>query len=211
MIKLQNNILTRDPLPAFLQGLQPESLRDLTWTDPALGVSDCAWLPEVDQSPVLKPYERYGAETLTFGEGVAIVTRAVVPWPAPEIAADMAVVKSTLVKQIDAAVLAVYDRPMSLSKEYESREKAAADYRAAGYAGTVPARLAGFATPAGMTPTAAADLVLSQSAQMRGALDSLGDLRMRKYEVQRATTEAAAREVHTAIMAQIAAISASLG
>ena len=140
---------------------------------------------------------------------------APVPPTAAEIAAvaaaALAVVKTTLVKQIDAAVLAVYDRPMSLSKEYESREKAAADYRAAGYAGTVPARLAGFATPAGMTPTQAADLVLSQSAQMRGALDSLGDLRMRKYEVQRATTEAAARTVHTDIMAQIAAIASALG
>jgi len=114
-------------------------------------------------------------------------------------------------KQIDAAVLAVYDRPMSLSAEYESREKAALDYKASGYTGSVPARLAGFATPAGMTPTQAADLVLSQSAQMRGALDALGDLRMRKYEVQRAATEAAARTVHTAIMAQIAAIAFALG
>jgi len=119
--------------------------------------------------------------------------------------------KAASVLQIDAAVLAIYDRPMTLGKEYESREKAAADYKAAGYTGPVPARLAGFATPAGMTPTQAADLVLSQSAQMRGALDSLGDLRMRKYEVQRATTEAAARTVHTDIMAQIAAIASALG
>ena len=27
--------------------LAPESLADLSWTDPALGVSDAAWLPEV--------------------------------------------------------------------------------------------------------------------------------------------------------------------
>ncbi|PHX98298.1 MAG: hypothetical protein CK529_13675 [Rhodospirillaceae bacterium] len=119
--------------------------------------------------------------------------------------------KTDLSKQIDAAVLAIYDRPMALSKEYEAREKAAADYKAAGYTGTVPARLAGFATPAGMTATAAADLILSQAARLRGALDSLSDLRMRKYEVQRATTEADARSVHAAIMAQIAAVAASLG
>lgn len=127
------------------------------------------------------------------------------------IAANLASLKTTLTKQIDDAVITIYDRPMALSKEYEAREKAAADYKAAGYTGTVPARLAGFATPAAMTTTAAADLVLSQAAQMRGALDMLSDLRMRKYEVQRATTEAAARTVHTTIMGQIAAIAAALG
>lgn len=124
--------------------------------------------------------------------------------------AALADLKTKLSKQIDDAVLAVYDRPMLLSKEYEAREKAAADYKAAGYTGTVPARLAGFATPAGMAPQAAADLVLSQAAQLRGALDSLGDLRMRKYEVNRATSELAIRTQHAAIMAQIAAIAAAL-
>lgn len=119
-------------------------------------------------------------------------------------------VKKELSAQIDAAVIAIYDRPMQLSKEYEAREKAAADYKAAGYIGAVPAWLAGFATPAGMEPQAAADLVLSQAAQMRGALDSLGALRMRKYEVQLASTEADARTAHTDIMAQIAAVAAGL-
>ena len=103
MIKLQNNSLSREPLPVFLLGLQTESLRDLSWTDPALGVSDCAWLPEVDQSPALKQYERYGAETLTLGDDVAIVTRAVVPWSASEIAADMQAKNAALQATIIAA------------------------------------------------------------------------------------------------------------
>ena len=97
MIKLKNNTLTRDPLPAFLQGLQPESLRDLSWTDPALGVSDSAWLPEVDQSAPLQQYQRYGAETLALSNNAVIVTRAVVPWTVAEIAAD---VKSRVPQQI---------------------------------------------------------------------------------------------------------------
>ena len=130
---------------------------------------------------------------------------------AAAIAANLANVKADLSKQIDAAVIAIYSRPIILSEEYKGREKAAADYKAAGYAGAVPARLAGFATPAGMTATAAADLILSQAAQMRGAADALSDLRMRKYEVSRATTEAAARTAHAAVMAQIAAVAASLG
>lgn len=89
MIKLQNNQLTREPIPQFLIGLDQSSLRDLSWTDPALGVSDSAWLPEVDQSPALQQYQRYGAETLTLGDNAVIVTRAVAPWTAEEIAADI--------------------------------------------------------------------------------------------------------------------------
>ncbi|MDH1590673.1 hypothetical protein, partial [Stutzerimonas stutzeri] len=65
MVKVQNNTPTREPIPSFLRGLAPESLADLSWTDPTLGVSDCAWWPEEDQSPALGEFERYGAETLT--------------------------------------------------------------------------------------------------------------------------------------------------
>ena len=90
MIKVKNNTATREPLPDFLQGLAPESLTDLSWTDPALGVQDCAWLPEVDQSPALGKYERYGEETLTVGDGVVIVVRPVVPFTQAEIAAAQA-------------------------------------------------------------------------------------------------------------------------
>ena len=88
MIKIQNNTPTRESIPAFLQGLAPISLADLSWTDPALGVADCKWLPEVDQSPALGEYERYGAETLTIDGDQVIVVRAVVPWSAEEIEAD---------------------------------------------------------------------------------------------------------------------------
>lgn len=90
MIKIQNNTATREAIPAFLQGLAPESLADLSWTDPALGVSDAAWWPEVDESPSLQRHERYGAETLTVGDGVVIVNRAVVPWTQAEIDAEAA-------------------------------------------------------------------------------------------------------------------------
>ena len=90
MIKIQNNLATREPLPAFLNGLAQESLADLSWTDPALGVSDAAWWPEVDQSPPLQEYERYGEETLTIDaiNKQVIVTRAVIPWTTEEIEAD---------------------------------------------------------------------------------------------------------------------------
>ncbi|MFC7518685.1 hypothetical protein ACFQUU_27110 [Herbaspirillum sp. GCM10030257] len=38
----------RTPVPDFLYGLLPESLVDLTWSDPALGVHPYAWLPYED-------------------------------------------------------------------------------------------------------------------------------------------------------------------
>lgn len=88
MIKVHNNIATREALPAFLLGLLPESLADLSWTDPALGVSDCKWLPEIAASPELGEYERYGTETLTLEGDHVTVVRAVVPWTQEEIAAD---------------------------------------------------------------------------------------------------------------------------
>jgi hypothetical protein len=90
MIKVQNNTATREPLPAFLHGLAPMSLADLSWTDPALGVSDCAWLPEVDESPALGQYERYGAETLTVRDGVVVSVKQVVPFTQEEIDAVLA-------------------------------------------------------------------------------------------------------------------------
>lgn len=110
MIKIQNNTATRDPLPAFLIGLEPESLADLSWTDPALGVSDCKWLPEVDQSPALQQYERYGEETLTISGGVVIVTNSVVPFTAEEIAqvqAQEAAVKESRKQEIQAQIAAL--------------------------------------------------------------------------------------------------------
>ena len=89
MIKIQNNTATRSPIPTFLIGLTPESLSDLSWTDPALGVQDCAWWPEEDRSAPLSEFERYGNETLTpdYERRVVIVTRSVVPWSEAEIEA----------------------------------------------------------------------------------------------------------------------------
>ncbi len=102
MVKVQNNTPTREPIPQFLQGLAPESLLDLSWTDPALGVSDCAWWPEDDQSPALGEFERYGAETLTVDaeRRVVVVAREVVPWSDEEIAAAKSAQREQITQQI---------------------------------------------------------------------------------------------------------------
>lgn len=108
MIKVQNNTATRESIPAFLRGLAPESLADLSWTDPALGVSDAAWWPEQDTSPALQQYERYGEETLTIGEGVVIVNRAVVPFTQDEIAAAQAAALQQAIEQVQRQRAAEY-------------------------------------------------------------------------------------------------------
>lgn len=102
MIKIQYDTATREPIPEFLRGLAPESLADLSWTDPALGVSDCAWWPEEDQSPALGEFERYGAEALTVDADrrVVVVVREVVPWSAEEIAEHEAQRRAEMAQQI---------------------------------------------------------------------------------------------------------------
>jgi len=88
MIKVKNNIATREALPTLLLSLELSSLQDLSWTDPALEVQDCAWYVEEDQSQSLGTYEEYGEETLTIDteRKVVISSKAVIPMSAEKIA-----------------------------------------------------------------------------------------------------------------------------
>ncbi|WP_052750459.1 DUF4376 domain-containing protein [Pseudomonas putida] len=81
MIKVQNGIATRESIPAFLIGLAPESLADLSWTDPQLGVQDCAWWPEESADGELAAEMKWGTEILTpdIGRQVVIVTHEQAP------------------------------------------------------------------------------------------------------------------------------------
>jgi hypothetical protein len=62
------------------------------------------WLPEQDVSPVLGEFEQYGDETLSLGDGVVLVSRAVVPMPASQIQQimleKMQAVQSEIVNQV---------------------------------------------------------------------------------------------------------------
>lgn len=102
MVKVENNIATRELIPQFLRGLTPESLADLSWTDPALGVQDAAWWPEEDQSPALGEFERYGDEALAVDaeRRMVVVVREVVPWAAEEIAEHKAQRRREMAQQI---------------------------------------------------------------------------------------------------------------
>ena len=70
MIKVENGVATREPIPDFLdQKDMPEaraSLLDLSWTDPQFGVQNAAWWPEEDVSGELGTNKKWGAEVLTL-------------------------------------------------------------------------------------------------------------------------------------------------
>lgn len=133
MIKVQNNIATREPIPQFLRGLAPQSLADLSWTDPQLGVSDAAWWPEEDQSATLGEFERYGSETLTVDADrrVVVVVKEIEPWTAEETAeyrkslvpekvtmrqARLALHAAGILSQVQPAIDALPDPPKTLAQ-----------------------------------------------------------------------------------------------
>ena len=108
--------------------------------------------------------------------------------------------------QIDEAVASIYGRFTRFAIEYQEREAQAQAYKDAGYTGDVPPRVAEFATPAGMPAQAATDLILQQAVNLRTAQGELSALRMRKYEVLRAETDAAAQTVASEILAGVEAV-----
>lgn len=140
-----------------------------------------------------------------FVDGVLTQQWTLVDCPTPVIAAK----RQSMIDSIDAACAAIYNRVGRFSEEYKEREAQAIAFKAAGYTGAVPRQVAAFATPAGVTPTYATDLILSQAAQLRGALSALGELRMRKYELKADSLDAAVA-AHAQIMAAINAIGAAL-
>lgn len=127
-------------------------------------------------------------------------------------AAAEAATRAALCTQIDDAVAAIYTRYTRFSDEYTLRLTQAQAYKDAGYTGTVPDQVAAYATPAGVTAQAAADLIISQAqAQaLTAAIAHLGVLRMRKYEVKAAASVADAEAIATSVLAAIAAVGDAL-
>ena len=106
MIKIQNGIATREPIPSFLvsPNLLPESLADLSWTDPSYGVQDAAWWPEENTEGELGVNKKWGAEVLTLDteRKVVKVARKQIAMTAAEKAARDAFVAEQWAAQIAA-------------------------------------------------------------------------------------------------------------
>ena len=130
--------------------------------------------------------------------------------PLPAATPSLNTLKADAVEAIDNAVAAVYGRFTRFSQEYEEREAQAQAFKNAGYTGAVPQQVAAFATPAGKTPQEATDLILAQATQLRGALSQLGALRMRKYEVLRASTSETTGTALASILGSVKVIDSAL-
>ena len=111
--------------------------------------------------------------------------------------------QTDLAASIDDAVAAIYARYNRFQSEYTEREAQAQAYKDAGYTGEMPQQVAAFATPANKTGKQAADIILMQAAQLRGALAQLGVLRMRKYEVLMCTSVTDAQTKAATILAAV--------
>ena len=121
MIKVKDGVASREPLPAFLNGLMAESLSDLSWTDPSLGVQDCAWWPEESAEGELGVNKKWGAEVLTIDaeRKVVKVARKQVAMTAAEIAARDALIQTQTTAVFEQAVQAKLNEA-AIAARYDS-------------------------------------------------------------------------------------------
>lgn len=123
---------------------------------------------------------------------------------------DLETVIGGQIKRIDDAVAAVYTKWTRFEIEYRARENEARAYKAANYTGTPGDYLTSYAQYANIDLRTACDNVLTQADMFALALKFLGDARMRKYEVRRATTPSAAVAAGDQVVAAISDIAAQI-
>jgi hypothetical protein len=171
---------------------------------------------------VVNMIEWDGAVSANFGDGVTAVsaTDAVhigftydgkaFAGPSPQVTVIPQPSAQELATKIDDLVASIYSDFNRFQQEYLLRAAAAQAFKDSGYQGDPGPWVSAFATAAGMSNTAAADLILSQSTLLNGALEQLGCLRMRKYEVLNATTADAAGAAYLNVVAAIEAVAATI-
>lgn len=119
--------------------------------------------------------------------------------------------------KIDAAVATAASGPQRFTTEYLRREAQARAYvndcDALPKGSTLPPApvlIASFAASAQLSGYAAARLTVAQADDLYSKVDQLANLRMRKYEVKRATTTDCAQTLFDQIMAEISAVAATI-
>lgn len=136
MVKVENGIATREPIPDFLdRSGTPEALAallDLSWTDPALGVQSAAWWPEENTEGELGANKKWGGEVFTLDteRQVVKVARKQVAMTAAEKAARDADLAAQ-VAAAQAAVMAEFEQAVqgklngaAIAAKYDSIENA---------------------------------------------------------------------------------------
>lgn len=132
----------------------------------------------------------------------------IIPAHKPEV--DLDQLKKILVADIDDHIAAICAKWTRFQAGYLEREAAARAFKAASYVGDAGEWITSFATPAGLTPPVAANLIITQADGLKAALKALEAARMKKYSVARATTEQAVRSAYAAVIAEANTIAAGI-
>jgi hypothetical protein len=190
-------------------GDEPITLRavpDMRATPDTLEVVNPACLIPEDAVEITAAYHaellagQSAGQVITWGEdGYPVLMDPPVVWLAG----------AELAEQVDTTIAGIYLNWTRFQAEYEFREKAARAYQAADYTGECGVWISAFAVAAGLTSRAACDLILLQSDGLRAAQESLGALRMRKYELLPLAEQAALDrydEINAAIQQAVALI-----
>jgi len=138
---------------------------------------------------------------------------ALVPVPAPSLAAQLATASAALVKQIDADTDALYAAVIgNRAAEYTVAEAEATAFAGGEYQGTVPASVASWATAKGWTAQAAADDIIATATAWRTAQAAIRAARLLRKEQARTAADLAALATTRAQWAGfVAAVRAQLG
>ena len=119
-------------------------------------------------------------------------------------------IKVRNISAIDDLVGEIYLHFTRFDKEYQRREQQAKEFKANGYNGEVPLQVNAFAVNAGIPARQATDIILAQAAKLNQALDILGNLRMKKYQINKQETIEDVKAVTEQLMQEIQQVSEQL-
>lgn len=128
----------------------------------------------------------------------------------PIVQGKLAAEKIRIFADVNEAVMKVYRTYTPMNMEYLEREAQAKEWKAQNFQGEVPPQILAFSNPARVNPVEACELILLQAKQFRAALDYMSIIRMRKHEVENATSIKDARDIETNLMNQVDYVVANL-
>lgn len=153
----------------------------------------------------------------SVSESMSVDAREFVAWladgnvPDPADGPNLDELKQTLTKQIDDKFEAIYRHFTRFKDEYQAGEVAARAYKAAGYTGAVSVYISSYAQGASVSNQVAADTIITQADAAYAMIPQLRAIRMQKYDVLSASTEAGIKASYDNVMAQVTPFLNSLG
>ena len=112
--------------------------------------------------------------------------------------------------RINDQSIACYNVFSPLFMEYLQREEQAQKWKDSGFVGDPPPQVLAVSMPSRMNPMEACIQILQEAAEFRSALDFLAGLRMKKLEVDNATSIAEVRDIEKKTMESIDVVLAQL-